>query len=177
MRWWICFVVVILGCTAQPVCDEDTRLVSNRDYYGVASSVIESAEVELGVVMFVMRYYDDEVSLVNMLLDDLRSAVGRGVKVRVILEGSYEPSLDSLNRECALYLTAGGVEVRLDPDTITTHCKLLYSEGAVLVGSTNWTNSALESNNELCIYTTSPEVVGDAMGYFEDLWDSSVEVE
>ena len=51
------------------------------------------------------------------------------------------------------------MEVVYDPVTVTTHTKLLIIDGEIsVVGSTNWTYSALEKNHEVSVLIRSPEV-------------------
>lgn len=145
-------------------------LVNNRDYYSLVHSALGHTQESIHIVMYVLKYYPGESSPVNLLLDDLVKAESRGLDVRVLLEGS-DGVVDS---SAVGYLVAGGVPVRLDPQGITTHAKLIVLDGeAVVLGSTNWTNSALNSNNETNVEIKDPSIAALYEDYFEALWEAS----
>ena len=60
-----------------------------------------------------------------------------------------------------------------DPPNVTTHSKLLIVDGQKsLVGSTNWTYSALTRNHEVSVIVSSPEVARSLEKYFLDVWNT-----
>ncbi len=170
-------VVLSLGCDAGEEGmgtggGEETLLVlNNRDYYGRVHSAIQHAKKSIHIAMYVMKYYPDEASSVNLLLEDLAEARSRGVDVRVVLEGS-ETVIDS---SAVNYLEENGVSVSLDPTGVTTHAKLIVLDGeTVVVGSTNWSNSALRSNNETNMEVKDPATAKLYEDYFQSLWEASI---
>ena len=97
-------------------------------------------------------------SEVNVLVEDLISAHKRGLKVRVILDQT-EGFTDSANDAAAQYLRENGVEVLREDLATQTHAKLVViDDDKVVVGSTNWTQPALEDGNEASVLITSREV-------------------
>ncbi len=169
-------LILLLGCG----CGEETTgagggegalvVVNNRDYYSLVHSALAHAEESIHMVMYVLKYYPGEFSPVNLLLDDLVEAASRGLDVRVLLEGS-----DAVVDTSAIsYLVAGGVAVRLDPQEITTHAKLIVLDGeAVILGSANWSNSALNSNNETNVEMKDSSIAALYEDYFQSLWEAS----
>ena len=147
-------------------------LMNNRDYYQVLHSALTHAEESIHVVMYLAKYYPDEHSPVNLLLEDLVEAHSKGVDVRVLLEGS-DSVLDTL---AVNYLRSRGVPVNLDPEEVTTHAKLIVLDGqAVVLGSTNWSNSALNSNNETNVEIKDPTIAQVCEDYFQALWEASAD--
>ena len=68
------------------------------------------------------------------------------------------------------------MKVRYDPVGVTTHTKLLIIDGEIgIVGSTNWTYSALEKNHEVSVLIRSPEVARNLYHYFQRVWKTCVQ--
>lgn len=108
-------------------------------------------------------------SLVNVLVQDLITAHKRGAKVRVVLDAN-ENFDNSRNAETARLLQANGVPVFQDDLKTQTHAKLLVlDDDKVVLGSTNWTSSAVESGNEASVIVTSPDLNKVYKGYVENL--------
>ena len=113
------------------------------------------------------------VMVYGFTLDDLSEALieakGRGVEVRVLVDDvtakSYPQSLS--------YLKEHGVPVRLDESPkVTTHVKLVLIDGNYsLIGSHNWTESALKYNHELSVLIESGSVYEALEGYFNGIWE------
>ena len=148
---------------------EDLRLVTNAQYFQVAQDLIKGAKRSVRVMMFEMAYYKPHASTpTNVLIRELISAKKRGVKVEVILEvREGEDRTTKGNRRTGKILLEGGVEVIFDSVSKTTHAKvMIIDEQLTLLGSTNWTYSALSSNNEVAVLIRSKEVAKDLGDYF-----------
>jgi cardiolipin synthase len=98
----------------------------------------------------------------------LIAARKRGVKVAVILEqGESTDRTSQRNVLTGKMLAKEGVEVTFDPPTLTTHTKLLVIDSeTVILGSTNWTYSALTKNHEVSVLIRSPEMAKALADYF-----------
>lgn len=143
-------------------------VVNNRDYYSLVHSALAHAQESIHMVMYVLKYYPGESSPVNLLLDDLVDAHSRGVDVRVLLEGCR----GVVDTSAVNYLTERGIAVVLDPENITTHAKMIVLDAqAVILGSTNWSNSALNSNNETNVEIKDPSIAELYEEYFQTLWE------
>lgn len=121
-------------------------------------SLMSSARESIDVEVYVFTHY----SLADALID----AKERGVMVRVILE----PRLDSsANQRLFEYLSANGVDVRWASLTFSrTHSKLMIIDGKkVLVGSINFSRSALTTNREAAVVFT-----GSGVAAFRDVFES-----
>jgi phosphatidylserine/phosphatidylglycerophosphate/cardiolipin synthase-like enzyme len=122
---------------------------------------ISSASDTLDVEMYVFTY--DKVA------EALANASRRGVRVRVILEKRLDDN--SANQRNFDYLRANGVEVRWASYSYKlTHSKFLVADGKrVLVGSINFSNSALNSNREAAVVFQCPSVE-EFVAAFEADW-------
>lgn len=114
---------------------------------------------------------DDVQGNVKTLLDDLIAAHKRGVTVKVILDqniayerkgelGMSEPY--NKNKKAFEYLKSNGVDVSYDDMRTYTHTKgIVIDEEIVIIGSTNWSQSAFERNHELDVLIDSKELAQD----------------
>jgi phosphatidylserine/phosphatidylglycerophosphate/cardiolipin synthase-like enzyme len=133
------------------------------DYLATALRLIAGAHSRVTLVMFVLRAEDD--GPVHSLCAALVSAAERGVVVRVVLDRgrdwrSGEP--DDKHLAALRWLSQRGVRVLLDEMERTTHAKVLVVDGRrVVIGSHNWTRSALTANREWSLLIDDPQVAAD----------------
>ena len=79
------------------------------------------------------------------------------------------------NLPAAQALREAGVDVRWDEDDRTTHAKAVVVDGRhCLIGSGNWSASALRANRELNFYLDSPAVAKQFAAVFEPAWAVAV---
>lgn len=183
----ILVLIVILFSNCQPArvdggAEVDTlslvqtkaKILCNRDYYPVVYSLFDNAKKSIYGVIYNINYYtyDNEV---NKLLDRLIVANEKGVDVKILLEQSdWNADVTNSNYTVGEKLQSYGINVRYDPLTLTTHCKLFIIDSIyVVVGSTNWTISALNSNNEANTLLEGKEISKDFIDYFQLLWENS----
>jgi len=102
----------------------------------------------------------------------LGEAAGRGVKVSVLFErGKSEgDSVSAANRSSADRLADMGVSVGFDSPERTTHTKVaVFDEKTTIMGSHNFTHSALKYNNEVSVKINSPAFSKKVLNYVEGL--------
>lgn len=156
---------ILLGAFAQ-ARREPARLLGSHgragldDYHTTAIRLIDAARVRVTVAVFVMRL--DEDGPVEHLLRALSAAARRGVEVRVVLDRGRDwrtGQVDPKHQEAGERLLKSGVKVVLDEDDRTTHAKVLVVDDRhVVVGSHNWTRSALTANREWSVLIDDPTV-------------------
>ena len=126
-------------------------------YLRTAERLIAGATQRIRVTLFVARL--DSEGPVLALCEALAAAAARGVQVRVMLDAGKDRLTGEADRNHAAvaWFVAHGVHVDRDEDTITSHAKVLVVDGRhVLIGSHNWTRSALTLNREATIYLNDP---------------------
>jgi len=148
---------------------KDCQLILDSEYTKVVREAIRGAQKSVQMMMFEASYYQrypDTPS--NLLIRELIAARKRGVKVAVILEqGESTDRTSQRNVLTGKMLAKEGVEVTFDPPTLTTHTKLLVIDSeTVILGSTNWTYSALTKNHEVSVLIRSPEMAKALADYF-----------
>jgi len=159
---------ITVTATPQPYgCIVNTLL--DKDYYRTLLNILGNAGKSIYVVMYVVKYDPREPGdPVNTLLETLANLSSRGLDVRVVVDDetytSYPETIEFLKRS--------GIAVKLDESkSRTTHAKIVIVDNATAVlGSHNWTESALTSNHEASIVTDCPHVVESLLRYFSDIW-------
>ncbi len=124
--------------------------------------LIDNAEKTIDIEMYVLTSAD--------VVEALKRAHDRGVKVRVILERNV---IGGENSGSFGALKDYGVDVRWASDVFKlTHSKFMIVDGKhVLVGSHNFSNSALTLNREASVIVEkSPAAVEAFRQVFEDDW-------
>ncbi len=187
----IIIIILLISCQPASVTNNNdadeidygvevfAKVVNNRDYYPQMYELFDNAEKTIHVIMFSMRYYSYDPDTEEMkLMNKLAEASLNGIDVRIILEQSDWGDINEANYESGDYLKQYGVKVRYDPMTVTTHCKLFIIDSIfTVVGSTNWSKSAVSYNNEANVMLTGSSISNDFIDYFEVIWNSSYERE
>ena len=167
----LAFAVITLGASAQ-ARREPVRLLGSHgrpgieDYHTTALRLIDGARERVTVALYVVR--PDEDGPVGRLLAGLSAAAQRGVSVRVVLDLGRDwrtGAIDPKHQEVAERLRRGGVRVVLDEAERTTHAKVLVIDDRhVVIGSHNWTRSALTANREWSVLIDDPEIAARIQG-------------
>jgi phosphatidylserine/phosphatidylglycerophosphate/cardiolipin synthase-like enzyme len=171
--------MVVLSCHREeplepPYGERSLKVVTDRDYTSSLLNCFEESNESIHIIMYLMKYYpSDSLSGVRQLQAELVTAHQRGVEVRVILEKSeYNTSLNASNESTLVYLSQQGVEVRWDNIEVTTHAKCVVIDRRIaFVGSSNWSNSSLDDNNEVNVKICDQESITELENYFALLWE------
>ena len=150
----------------------DARLLLDKGYFSEINKIINGSNRSIRMIMFEASYYEKfNKSPSNQLIDALIKAKNRGVEVDVILDVRQKDDRVTIrNLDTGKRLAAAGVNVILDTEQVTTHNKLLViDEKTVVIGSTNWTYSALTSNHESSIVLESRQIAAELLDYFEKI--------
>ena len=164
--------------TAPPPPVGGIRLLADGDYAPAIERLFREATTSIDVTMFSCVLPDAPSARhpVRRLLDILVERAKAGVHVRVVLDhgvpaGRLKEGEEPPSDNGARYLQAAGINVRWDEDKRTTHSKSFTVDGRwCVVGSTNWSASALTRNREQSLLLDSPELAKDLGKQFEALW-------
>jgi len=150
------------------VPEADVIIINDRDYYSVAKELIEAANESVYVIMYVLKYDPgDPDDPANALVWALGNASARGVEVAVIIEGETAETSEAAYN----YFMKVGVNATWDREGVRTHCKLMIVDRyLVLVGSHNWTESALSYNHETSVLIRSEKAAEAEIRYFNQIW-------
>lgn len=147
-------------------------LLANKDYLPALIRAIDEAQSEIFVSIFSFKAGANKNSYPDRILRHLAKAVKRGVNVKVILEtnGRINDELNTQNRLTGKLLEEQGVKVYFDSPRTTTHTKMIVIDEQVLIlGSHNFTQSALKYNNEISIMLSSPVLAKGARNYMLEI--------
>ncbi|MGH7890520.1 MAG: phospholipase D-like domain-containing protein, partial [Thermodesulfobacteriota bacterium] len=146
----------------------DTEYIPADKYFETALNEINSAKVSIYLVMYLVSVSPNQPEAQpSQLLNALVKAKDRGVDVKVILDQSINFESDSLddavltnkNQHAFEFLKRSGVPVFFDESQTFTHSKtLIVDNKTVLLGSTNWSKSALTRNHETNLLVRSEEL-------------------
>ncbi|MBM4370970.1 MAG: hypothetical protein FJ098_04910 [Deltaproteobacteria bacterium] len=141
---------------------EGVAAVLGGAYLPTLRSLVAGAREELLAVHFELN--DDDLG--DAVVEELAAAAGRGVRVRVLLEGDVDA-----NTSRVAELRGRGVEAKLDGPARYTHAKLVVVDRrAALLGSTNWSWMSVHRNNEADVLVTDPVLAGFFAQVAGTLW-------
>ncbi len=153
--------------------DDVIPLIDN-DYYPEVHKALNGARKSIVCVMFLAKL-DPKHSDGNeyQLVLDLIAAYKRGVNVRVVFDqnimfwekGRKKGALERKSEYAHDLLAKNGVPVFYDSQRQVTHSKVLViDEYITIIGSTNWTYSALRKNHEASVLIKSRGVARAFLG-------------
>jgi len=175
LRGWLTLVLPVLltSCTQEP----RVTFLANTAYFDVLIPHLTQAKQEIVVSMFLFALGDHENNRANQVKSALIDAVKRGVRVRVLLDVSEgEDFSTEANRGVAKELGQHGIAVQFDSPARTTHTKLvIIDQRYVLLGSHNFTHSALRHNNEASLLIESPKLAQQALAYLQHIAEPSAQ--
>jgi len=143
-------------------------ILTNEEYLPTLLKCIDEAKSEIFMSIFSFKAGEHKNSCPDRIAGHLARAVKRGVKVVVLLEntGKRSDKLDIQNRRTGKLLEEKGINVYFDSQRQTTHTKLVVIDRhLILLGSHNFTQSALKYNNEISILLDSTDMAEDARSY------------
>ena len=120
---------------------------------------IANAKKTLDIGMFVLTHSE--------VIDAIRAAAIRGVKVRIIGDALFS------NRETSPVdsLREAGVEIRVENWGGKMHMKSAVADGKrTVIGSMNWTASGETDNDENTLVIDNKSLATQMTKYFNDLW-------
>lgn len=143
-------------------------ILTNEEYLPALLKSIDDAKNEIFMSIFSFKIGEHKSSYPDRIAAHLARAAKRGVKVFVVLEntGKRSDELDIQNRRTGKLLEEKGITVYFDSQRKTTHTKLvIIDRRLILLGSHNFTQSALKYNNEISILLDSPDMAEYARNY------------
>jgi phosphatidylserine/phosphatidylglycerophosphate/cardiolipin synthase-like enzyme len=170
----------LLGCQEAPsparVAGQACELLDDKGYEPRVLELLRGARERIEVTMFSALLPADAGTThpVRLLLDALVERHRAGVAVRVVLDAGAPSGQGRPSERAYQLLEQAGVPVRWDEDDRTTHSKTLVVDGRwCVVGSHNWTFSALRRNREQSLLVEDPALAGRLGEGFDRLWSEA----
>lgn len=172
-----CFLCEVRSACSLPA--DDVIPLVGTEYYPAVHKALTNAKKSILCVMFMAKLEPkhtggDEYQLVL----DLINAHKRGVEVQVIFDqnvkfwekGKDRNVLEKKSEYAYELLSKNGVPVFYDNENRVTHNKVLIIDKYItIIGSTNWTYSALRKNHEASVMIKSGSVTLAFEGKFEKI--------
>ena len=162
------FIFIFLVTQNLYAYQTETEVIPQDQYFNITLAEIQNSKSSILLVMYLISALPDQPdSQPNQLLDALIKAKDRGVQVKVILDQNInfesESTDDALynnkNQQAYEYLKKNNVPVFFDTKDTYTHSKVIViDQETIILGSTNWSKSALTRNNETNVLIRSKEV-------------------
>ena len=155
------------------ICDKVTDL-SDRKYEQALIDLLDNAKESIVVSMYGISPGAGEKNPVMLLLNDLLEARKRGVSVTMYLNTSFRGTDKSagsfIMSPVFKELKGSGCDIYLIPSSRKLHDKLIIVDSRyVVIGSTNWSNSALRRNFESNTLIDSPRHAMEKLKRLEDV--------
>ncbi len=175
---FIFLVVVSLGISS--LCSADNTIpavvtdLSDRKYEQVLIQLLDNAKEAIVISMYSISPGTGERNPVKLLLGDLLEARKRGVSVTMYLNtrfmGTEETEESFLGNPVFKELKDAGCNIYLIPPIRKLHDKLIIIDNRyVIVGSSNWSNSALRRNFESNTLIDSPLHAQEKLKHLENV--------
>ena len=136
--------------------------IISQDFTKVVIPLIDKAVYSIDIIVFQWRFYrqglDNKVTQFN---DSIKRAVGRGVRVRCLVQQH-----NAINELKKLGCQARKLQTRR-----LLHAKLLIiDKRSIIIGSHNYTQHAFSSNHEASIFVELKEDNNQFVQYFNNLF-------
>nr|MBP9128317.1 hypothetical protein [Elusimicrobiota bacterium] len=159
----------------------DVEHIAPRQYAAVVGKEIQKAKSSVTLCLYLFNLQTQRHdSPVLQLAETLRKAHQSGVRVDVLLDQNI-PFTDLLSEEVVLapdeknatavrFLRAQGIPVYLDSPAVYTHCKVVViDEETVILGSSNWTDTAFNRNFESNVLIRSKPLAQKLLAEFRSI--------
>ncbi|MDD5771930.1 MAG: phospholipase D-like domain-containing protein [bacterium] len=171
---------IIRAQNVEPLWEPEITNISSRKYYPAVKEVLDKSQKSISMAMYIVSLDGKNTqSEVYQLCESLVNAKKRGVQVKVILDQSvdYDRSedgergrIEGKNQNAFRYFKENGIEVFYDTKSVFTHSKtIIIDENVVVLGSTNWSGSSLNKNNEVSVLIRSGELARSLLKDFSEI--------
>lgn len=144
---------------------------TNGKFLDLALSMIDNAKKEICLMMYMFKADHPVTKLINKLIE----AKKRGVKVKIVLEGTYRNAFNAhihrFNKYTAKLLKKGGIRVVFDHPRQITHSKLLICDKKVLISSHNWYYKGILKHHQTGLITRNKKAYKEMRDYFMKVYN------
>jgi len=168
-RWALAIAVLLLPLSA---LGAGTTLLVDTAFEPALAGAIDGAHREVVVGMYLFKADGPPTNRARALVRRLGKAVGRGVRVRVVLETTSGRGREVavINHNTAKLLRDAGVTVLFDAPGRRSHGKFAVVDGHLcFIGSHNWTESALRYNHEVSVEIDDAALGRELVAYADQL--------
>lgn len=173
--------LTLFGITARACCYQAEVIdISGKKYFPAVKEAVEKAEKSIKLVMFTIETpVEGKSSKVAQLIDALIEAKNRGVDVEVVLDQNVDfvhrghPSdweVEIKSTRAYKRLKDAGIKVYYDEPARYTHAKIvIIDKRIVILGSTNWSESAFDNSIETDVLVNSTGLAEEISKYLKTI--------
>jgi len=173
--------LAILVITVRVFCYQAEVIdISGKKYFPAVKEALAKAEKSINLVMFTIETpLEGKNSKVSQLIDALIEAKNRGVEVEVILDQNVDfvhrghPSdweVEIKSTRAFKRLKDAGIKVHYDEPARYTHAKtVIIDKRIVILGSTNWSESAFDNSIETDVLVNSAGLADEILRYLKTI--------
>ncbi len=147
-----------------PFRSAQVRDISDRAYEPAVIELLDNAKDSIVISMYIIQAREN--GPVRLLIRDLEEALDRGVSVDIYLNTRFQDgrALKAGDEEAFDTIRKKGGRVFCVTPSTRMHDKLIVVDNRyVVIGSANWSVSALKDNYESVTLIDSPEYAGDML--------------
>lgn len=151
------------------------KFVENQNYYSNIDNLLKIDGIK-SIDIIHYNFFTENGGTPELILNHLVNLKSKGVKIRIILEGVKSDPNKRNSITIKKLKDAGITEVKLSSKKTTHDKSICINSKYLLAGSTNWTKTSMEKNNETNALVDS-EIIGKAYTkYFNKLWKSDLDM-
>jgi hypothetical protein len=172
VKYLILAFIIVASVFSQAVAgtlyEAEVMDISDRNYEETLIELIDNADTSIVMSMYLIKPGEDKKHTVNRLMKDLEEAAFRGVEVKIYLNSKLDERdysiLDMLASEPYKRLKEKGAQILLINPRYKLHDKMIIVDSRFIVlGSTNWSITALEDNLEASVLIDSPDLASEQL--------------
>ncbi len=142
--------------------------ISDRAYEKAVIHLLDNAQDSITISMFIMKPSEDAMHPINRLMKDLEEALERGVSVKIYINTKLDESgrfITAVGEGMAFdTLREKGAQICPVNPRCMLHDKMIIVDSRyVVIGSTNWSVSALTRNFESSVIIDSPALANQRL--------------
>lgn len=172
--------LISLPVSAQDNYTAEVKDISGREYYPAVKEALQKAKQSIYMVMYQVSLHPyDKTTKVYKLIEELMRAKERGIELKIILDQNidfvagqdiYEWQAKGKNAWCFKVLKEAGIDVEYDDLTTYTHAKAIVIDSEIVImGSSNWSESAFTKNAETNVLIKSKGLASELIEYFNTI--------
>lgn len=184
VKKYLTIFIVALGMlviTARAFCYQaEVTDISGKKYFPAVKEAVAKAGKSIKLVMFTIETpVEGKSSKVTQLIDALIEAKNRGVDVEVVLDQNVDfvhrghPSdweVEIKSTRAYKRLKDAGIKVYYDEPARYTHAKtVIIDKKIVILGSTNWSESAFDNSIETDVLVNSAGLADEILRYLKTI--------
>ena len=160
----LCLIAAPLMATQDGFYPALVKDISDRAYEHAVIDLLDNAQESIVISMYILRPGTDPRYTINRLMKDLEQALERGVSVTIYLNTRIDKTSGVDEGKPFDALRQKGAQIYLTNPRYMLHDKMLIVDSRyVVIGSTNWSISALTDNFESTVLIDSPPLANQRL--------------